>query len=320
MQVSHVAQSNHTYSEFFRYFWLQFGLIKIDKKSESGLFHLFCAYFVGYCVHMVQSSIDPETFTCNALGRVFQPNAKMFSSAGMSTTYCPNYMINWTEFCIKDGIIFLNKFIKAFYHFFFFFRLQYTYWLIIFDAIFHQHSHRHFWKVLQMINTCFAPQNTVNIVPYIRKFVSFFSITISSILIIYLSTQAHNRTIDVRAPVFLNFIILIRLCQLRVFYYVFCVEMVNCQLKMIKHKLKSLKNQMNFSSTKRDYHWIRGYFHCVYEMVTHLNEIFGWSHVAAVSFCFYLFLSDLNWFYFYTHYSDLSLLNLLCKLENRNTK
>lgn len=196
----------------------------------------------------------------------------------------------------------------------------YTFWLVIFDAIFQQRSHRHFWKILQMINAHFAPQNTVNIVPYMRKFVVFFSITISSILIFYFSTKAHNRTIDVRAPVFMNFIILIRLCQLRVFYYVFCVEMVDCQLKMIKNKLKSVKSQMNFSSTMRDFHWIRGYFHCVYEMATHLNEMFGWSHVAAVSFCFYLLLSDLNWFYFYTHYSELTLLNLLSKLKMLSTK
>lgn len=51
--------------------------------------------------------------------------------------------------------------------------------------------------------------------------------------------------------------------------------------------------------------WIRQYFHNVCCMTKCMNEMFGWSHIAAILFCYYFLLTDLTWCY--TSCIDISL-------------
>lgn len=48
--------------------------------------------------------------------------------------------------------------------------------------------------------------------------------------------------------------------------------------------------------------WLRDYYQIVHEMTETLNQIFGWSHLHAVLFCFYYILTSINWAYL--HFFD----------------
>lgn len=158
-----------------------------------------------------------------------------------------------------------------------------TYWWIIFDSIIHCHTHRRFWIFFQKIDTIFHRQLNNYFRFFFIKFHIFFLIEILLIMTRYF---CKNFSI-----VNFAYAYLFRMCQFRIFYYLFCLEVIQFQLNIIQTKLKLL--EYNVSNFK----WIREYFHHVYEMLNFLNEIFGWSHVAAIFLCFYLILSQWHWVY-----------------------
>lgn len=149
------------------------------------------------------------------------------------------------------------------------------------------------------------------------KVVEFFCASSVALFIrIELDTNLHYST-------FVAYTLLYEICQLRVFYYLFCLEVVNFQLKMIDNEVETMQNALNFTSKKSTSYlirisetsifysfesqrlkWIREYFFRIYEMINLLNETFGWSQVAAISFCFHLLLTEIAWGYI--HYMEMS--------------
>lgn len=182
-----------------------------------------------------------------------------------------------------------------------------AYWLIVLDSIFYRRQHQRFWNILQTISIEFAHQNDFKIGLYILKVISYFSMVVTSVSIVSITTDL---TAGLGETVFLHFIFLIKMCQLRVFYYIFCIDTLHFQFKMIERELK-LVNRWNLKHPAYTFRWIRRYYYCIYEMSTLLNQVFGWNQVVVVSFCFYFFLTDLNWVY--THYLQLTFSQLLSK-------
>lgn len=167
-----------------------------------------------------------------------------------------------------------------------------TYWMIIFDFMYHQQTHRLFWKILEENIHQFDQQHNYNFRIFLIKFIEFFGIkffTLFSRFILY----------D-RAMVGIAYDSLFKLCQIRVFYYLFCLEVVHLQLILIKTELEFL-NIEDISIKSSGYvlklRKFRTHFYFIYEMLESLNKIFGWSQVAAILFCFYLILSEFNWTY-----------------------
>lgn len=189
----------------------------------------------------------------------------------------------------------------------------FTYLLTIVDSFVHRRAHTRFWNLVQRIDQNFYQQSRFTFRCYGWKFIEFFSVMSLST---YLISTVSNNTF------FLLICVYDIIGEVRVFYYLFCLEILHFQLKMIETEMKIIQNNLN--QTKVDYSnpaqfsestnrvsfefelqrlkWIRGYFHCAYEMVNLLNEIFGWSQVQTISFLFYLLLTNLNWVYmnFYT--------------------
>lgn len=196
-----------------------------------------------------------------------------------------------------------------------------TYWLIIFDLFHHRHTNHHFLSNFQKIYSRFPSSSSSKCTfqQYIVKLVEYLSVTLL-IMIIKLSLNSFMNTF-----VEISYTIVFKVCQIRIFYYIFCLEVVHFQLKSIESEIQKIQSGLKFLKKNITiqidtlhhessllyffeiyrFQWIRRHFDCVYAMVEHLNEIFGWSNVAAISYCFYLFLTDLNWFYI--HYRDLSL-------------
>lgn len=182
----------------------------------------------------------------------------------------------------------------------------FTIFFTIFDAIVHRKAHKRFWIIVQCIDENFYSQSRFRFGCYIIKFVEHFSMM--SLCTFLLTTVSNN-------IFFIMICVIDIISEVRVFYYIFCLEILYFQLKMIEIEMKTIQNslkqikQERLDSTKlsvssihysfelKRLKWIRGYFGCVYEMANILNDIFGWSHVAAFLFQFNQLLTDLNWMY-----------------------
>lgn len=164
----------------------------------------------------------------------------------------------------------------------------YTYWFIIFDSLFRWQEHKNFWRILQQIDQSIFPQCDFTIRLYLLKFIQYIFTTFVSVSIILLINEATVIHLT------LIHLVPIKLCQIRIFYYMFCLEIVYIQLKVIERELMRMKQMPHIDLCR--FQWLREYYHSVYEMSNLLNQIFDWSHLAAVSFCFHLLLTELNWF------------------------
>lgn len=188
-----------------------------------------------------------------------------------------------------------------------------TYWLIIFDSVVYRRKHQNFWKILERIDNDFCKQ-FMCFRGYLCKFLGYFLVSITLYALTYI--------LHAIAPidgVFIYFALII-ICQLRVFYYVFCLEIVNWQFQMIQHELIIMKqrslniafvdvggasnsilqsrtHEANDFFDLKCLKWVNEYYGCIIEMTELLNTIFGWSQFASVLFGFYSLLTDLNWCY-----------------------
>lgn len=193
--------------------------------------------------------------------------------------------------------------------------LQYSsqlcqFWFTIWDSFHHWREHHRFWAVFEEIDKSFQSQNNFTCRLFMLKLFSIILATILSLLLYYLVFDTSSPHMN---EILINQTILMKLCQFRIFYYLFCLEIINFQLKSIENALKKMNAQMNFPSIGNLYHfkWVQQYYRCVYEMSNLSNDIFDWSQIAAVIFCFYTFLTDLNWFC--VHFSHLQTAQFLGK-------
>lgn len=163
----------------------------------------------------------------------------------------------------------------------------YTYCQIILDSFLNRQQHLCFWEKFQTININFHAQ-MVFLNGYLCKFIEFSIITNILYVLIY-----SVKGLPASGPVFCFFILII-ICQLRVFYYSFCLDVIHWQLKMIENEFKVVQSS---SSTVARLKRINVYYDCVMDMIELLNEIFGWSQITTILCCFYSLLTDLNWLY-----------------------
>lgn len=185
----------------------------------------------------------------------------------------------------------------------------FTFWLIILDSILHHRDHRRFWATFEKIDECFCHQLDITFRSYFFKAIEFFSVTILALAI-------RIRMSDNQLSTDIAYVILFEICLIRIFHFLFCLEVVRFQLQMIENETKTMKNVLNSISIKNQCYliyisetsnfyffeqqrlkWIREYFYNIYKMVDLLNKTFGWSQVAAISFCYHLLLTELTWLY-----------------------
>lgn len=189
----------------------------------------------------------------------------------------------------------------------------YAWWLVIIDSFLQQHSHKQFWTIIQQINDRYCDQSKYNYRPYLLKFIEFFIVTSLFAIFVLASTALQSSEMFLDLLFAFAHVLLIKVLHMRIFYYLFCLDLVNFQLKVIDCEMTSIKNcdlnkmnnygtenmgqisKMSFLSSKsKRFHEYSG---CTFELVNHLNEIFGWSQVIAIPSCFYLLLTDLNWMF-----------------------
>lgn len=180
-----------------------------------------------------------------------------------------------------------------------------TYLTIILESLLQQHEHLRFWNVYQRILYEFCYETA-----FLNAFIKSIFRTIAPVLVISIwfnySFAASFRSIIVFVVVMFYFFMLM-ICQIRVFYYLMCLEIVHFQIRTIDNTLKTIKCIPSLTIRIRKLTWVRQYYNCVYEMMKHLHDVFGWSHAALVLYSFYSLLTNINWFY--AHYHDISSAN-----------
>ncbi|XP_031626080.1 uncharacterized protein LOC116342556 isoform X2 [Contarinia nasturtii] len=173
----------------------------------------------------------------------------------------------------------------------------FTLWLIIFDSIYHRRAHQCFWETLQEINKYYNSQATYNFRNYLIQFLEFFSVDAIIVLM---------RLLEENFGVGFAYHTLFNLSQIRLFYYLFCVEVVSFHFKEICKELKLVKRIHTETSTYISrLKWIREYYGRISKMQQLLNQFFGWSHVAVITYCFYHVLTELTWIYIHFNESPI---------------
>lgn len=182
--------------------------------------------------------------------------------------------------------------------------LLYFYWFIVVDSIFYKREHRIFWEIFQKISKTYSNQCNLNLGHFILKFVVYVFTTAWCLI-------AVTVLVDKMYEFVYFYVILMKICEVRVFYYIFCLEVLNSQMEKINRKLNENKNKNRFWLNSKRFQEIRQYYSCVYEMTNCLNKVFGLSQAAGISFCFYMVLTDFNWIS--THFNELNLVFAICK-------
>lgn len=184
----------------------------------------------------------------------------------------------------------------------------FTYWLIILDSYLHRRKHRCLWETVQRIDSNFCTQQMF-FRNFIYRLIEFFPVS----NILFFVMFSIGITPQTRSVFIYNALIMI--CQFRMFYYIFCLEMINWQLKMIEKEIST--NPINdFSSiiTQFRFKWIKGYYDCVIVLTENFSEIFGLSQLASILFAFYSLSTDLNWLY--ANANRFSVTQMICKFIN----
>lgn len=162
-----------------------------------------------------------------------------------------------------------------------------TYWLIILDSALNRQAQARFWRIVQWTN---SESNSI-FRCYMIKLIEFIAMETLLVLIM--------KSLDGFQISYLAYLAPIKICQLRIFHYIFCLEIVRFDVELIKQ----------FNSNGMLYYKImRLHFQRVHEMIELTNHIFGWSNVGAVSFCFYSIFTDLNYIYIHFYESDIVIL------------
>lgn len=171
-----------------------------------------------------------------------------------------------------------------------------TYWIIVLESMIHRQNHRLFWDCIQC-NVCFY---AVPFQRFLLKFISYLSITVILYSSFFVSNNFQN-LVD-------NFVYLIlcSLCQIRSFYYIFCLEMMLYQLSAIESELKAMTTLLHLENELHRFNRVREIYQKVFKMSVHLNDIFGCSQVSLILFCFFKLLTELNWFYAHFHEQTLN--------------
>lgn len=187
-----------------------------------------------------------------------------------------------------------------------------TYWLIIFDSANQCQAHQRFWAIVRQLTPTFSQP----IVPrsYFVKIIELFfgKIFFDLIWVIYYGFGGFE---GLAALMFYTaYTIPIVICRIRLFYYIFCLEIVLYEIKAMQQEIKCMRRRMDSGNTcwkhtsnsfqPQRIKWMHKKYYDVHDMITLLNQIFGWSQVSAVLFCFFAFFTDLN--YLYIHFRELS--------------
>lgn len=180
-----------------------------------------------------------------------------------------------------------------------------TYFAIIIESYSQRKIQKHFWRIVRQIDDRFHRHKRFVLHTYLFKFTEFllvFSVIQVEIGGYFAETMGFYRVVYY----LLAYIVVMKMYQFRIFYYIFYVELINFELKSIETEVKMIYNLSrsncpcltgNAKYPVENFKWIRKYYCLVHSLNTCLNSIFGWSQLSTITCCFHLIVTDLNWAY-----------------------
>lgn len=164
-----------------------------------------------------------------------------------------------------------------------------TYCVIIVDSLIHRRTHQNFWMISEKSYKLRGDQQQCLWWNFVFKFTEFHSTAflITLVNLIHFKSHAFN---------LFFIIILFKICHSRIFHYLLYLEIIQIKLKIIQIECKA---SILIGTAKESTKIIRELYQMILEMVENLNDIFGYSHLVTVLYCFYFVLTDLNWAYVY---------------------
>lgn len=173
-----------------------------------------------------------------------------------------------------------------------------SHWVVILESYFQRKNQRFFFQLLECIDQHQETNAKKMLRNYRIKFLEYFVFYLY--LVINLFEQISNS-----GAVF-AMTLLSALCQARMFYYLFYLETINFELKMIKNKfikmIKTIKfrknlceKRLNDQAAYKTLIRVRKTYQHVYEIIECITKSFGWSNIASIFNVFLQLMTDLNW-------------------------
>lgn len=184
-----------------------------------------------------------------------------------------------------------------------------SYYLSIFELYFNRHIQQHFWTLFTCVDQHFCSHQRFYLRNYLFQMKIYFAAAILSYIIYFNRLFANSR--DKFLDFWFVYTYVVLIYQNRSFYYMFFMEVISYELQIIDRELNEMlfycgRFHSGYKKTKKiflekfhrnRFKWIRQYYATIYEMNCTINEVFGWSNVAAILLSFHLILADINWFY-----------------------
>lgn len=198
---------------------------------------------------------------------------------------------------IQDSLGIFNDAIKLY-------ALLLVYWLSIFDSYSKRKTQKKFWQIIEQIDQRFCSHRHVCFKSYIIKLIVYFFF-LAIFLMNYIWHILPGSELHYFWFFFTSFYIFF---NIRLFYYLFFLEFIKHELKIIDHEVSEILNTFERNKLKgakefmRKFHrnrfkWFREFYGCIYDLCNIINSVCGWSNVAVVPLPFLLLLTDINWFY-----------------------
>lgn len=163
-----------------------------------------------------------------------------------------------------------------------------TFYVEFFESLLTRHLSRAFWKKNEA-NDCRACHKWSS---YLIKFWLHLLLLIMYLLFVFLETEPEARVLTTTITT------LMRFYQFRIFHYLTHIRVIRNNITTIHMHAKEASIFLGASSIGYLKH-IRHLYRNTFEMVNYLNEMFGYSQFTLVLYCYFLLLTECNWYYIY---------------------
>lgn len=166
-----------------------------------------------------------------------------------------------------------------------------TYWIILGESFVQRKNQQKLWKTFHEIDELFTKRNTQKYQMYFIKFIENIALYIITLMLIWMESILSFDT-------FCAITLLLTLCRFRLFFYLFYLELIKCELKTMEYKAGNIL--LRKGCRRNGVKYIRQYYQLVYQLNDCINAIFGWSNLLSLLFGMCFIFTDITWLYFYS--------------------
>lgn len=184
-----------------------------------------------------------------------------------------------------------------------------VFWLTLFEFNTKHQIRRSFWNTFKKIDSSLCSHRRFALPGYLSR-VRFCFTTFTIVCLLYLH-QIISTTGTKYVYFWCTHFTLITMYINRVFYYLFCLELIIYELKVIENETRAVartyrnktclvavgKSWSSVEFELKRFKWIREYFQSIHDMCESFNHFLEWSNVITILFSFQLLITDVIWLY-----------------------